>query len=190
MLALLAVLLTIGAPSISRADVLAVTGEARIYLEEVIEHGRLNPSDVRTEAVDLEMSLWGSRVPEVSSFGQAIGTATIRREDGSITTIPLQGSVAPPEGSGGEVLVTGAGDDGGLYCFRIVDQIDAPTPRSDAAYAVVEPLTLLAEGHLSAILESLEDPIGQGIPFVPVSNCGGPFYRALISGDFAFSTVL
>jgi hypothetical protein len=189
LLAGLVILSLFAASPAARAGVLRFDGVARIELDEILVHG--DPYAIETEIVDIEIKLHGPQ-KSGSSWVEALGTATIGRDDGTVATIRLYGQMEPPQGSGGFVGATGLGDDNNLYCFRIYDQIDAPTPRPDRLVAAFEPLARLAEGHVDDIVDALtQDPTG-GIPLVPLDNCVPLEYRYSppVSGDFWFTSVL
>jgi hypothetical protein len=175
------------APTPSHASVLRFAGSARIQLFEFLDHE--DRYDVARIPAAVTIELTGPRAPLGAS--SAAGTATITLDDGTLTTVRLTGTLQPPEGSGGLMYADGAGDDGGLYCFRIRDHVDAPTPRSDYALIAFEPGDRFAEGHLADNLDAVQEPTN-GFPLIPTDPCGALtfFYDSMISGDFSFTTVL
>lgn len=179
-----ALVLTVGclallAPSAAKADVILFEGSARgVNLYERLDHQ--DSQAVEATPVYLSIEMHGARGPH-SQTAEAHGTAVIERPDGSWTTIALEGPMYPPEGSGGLVHVAGLGDDDSLYCFRIWDLADAPTPRPDRIIAAFEPLDRFTEGFLA-------------FPSSPAlyDICYTLDYRTdwVNDGDFRFSTVL
>lgn len=176
-------------PGTASADVhvLRFEGVARVEVTEILEHG--NYDDLGTSIVDLEVEMHGPRYDRWPAY--ATGTATIGRGDGTTTTIPLSGTMFPPEGGGGLSAASGIGDDSALYCFRIWDQMDAPTPRPDKLLLVVEPGERLARGHADGMIAATGDP-ASGFPLVPLDNCAPleGFESIPLSGDFWFSTII
>lgn len=159
------------APLAARADVIRFTGDARIQLHEVLDPG--DSYTLETSEVDLAIELTGARHP-LDVDGPAVGTATITRANGEVTTLVLQGSMYPPEGSGGFVMAGGFGDDGAAYCFRIWDLADAPSPQPDRLVGAFR-------------------PVNGGVPNVSTQvDCYSLEYRYQppVSGGFSFETVL
>lgn len=184
-LGILAPLALLAAAQPAHAEVLRFSGQARIDLHEVLVHG--DPGTLDTSVVDLTIDLVGPRVPTQSAT--AAGVALIRPLGGSVTSVPLQGQMAPPEGSGGYLYASGLGEDGNIYCFRIWDQVDAPTPRADRLVAAFEPLSRALEGYVA---EVGEDPSRAGyIALLASDLCLAMeyLYAPPISGDFSFSTL-
>lgn len=175
---LAAACLTVLAPGAARADMLRFEGQARIDL-----YGRLDHDDagrVEVTAVDLSIELHGARGP-LGQTAEAIGEATIDRGNGSPARIALIASMYPPEGSGGFVHATGSGDDGSVYCFRIWDLADAPTPRPDRVIAAFEPIDRFTAGFTATPSTAAVTDICYALEyrFAPPHE-----------GDFAFSTIL
>ncbi|HVL33518.1 MAG TPA: hypothetical protein VM600_08055 [Actinomycetota bacterium] len=172
MVACLAVL----APGAARADVIRFDGDARIDLYERLDHN--DTSRTKVSEVDLDIELHGAR--GLGSSADAIGHATIKRTDGSTTTIALNGGMYPPEGSGGFVHATGVGNDDSIYCFRIWDLSDAPTPRPDRVIAAFEPRDRFTAGFAATPSSAAVTDICYALE----SKFGPPH-----SGDFAFSKI-
>lgn len=163
-------------PGIARADVLRFSGDVRIDLYERLDHE--DHSQVEQTVVDLTIELHGARGPDMQT-ATAFGSAAITRPDGT-TTIPLEASMYPPEGSGGFVHANGIGDDGSVYCFRIWDLVDAPTARPDRVIAAFEPLDRFTDGFAGTLSTAAMTDICYALEY----RFGPP--RA---GDFSFSTV-
>ena len=185
-LVVVAALGVVAVTGIARAEILRFQGDARIVVYEILTHG--DWETIGSHEVDIQIEMTGPRY--VEPFAYAVGSATMTRDDGAIVTIPLRGTISPPEGGGGLVFASGISDDGALYCFRIVDQVDAPDgPRKDKLVVAFEPLERIAVGHVEDNLEYI--PQGQFMS-VPLDNCFPleRLYASPIEGDFWFTTLL
>ena len=156
-------------------------GTAAIELHERLVHG--DPYALNTSIVQLVIELDDLSVAPGSSV--AIGTAIVRRDDLE-TTIRIEGSMYPPQGSGGKVWAGGVGDDGNTYCFVISDAADAPSPRPDRTIAAFEPADARVAAEAGKVLAN---------PFplpLPDDLCSDLLYREtyVLSGDFSFSSQL
>lgn len=179
------------APAQAAPTLLRFEGSAAVTLHEVVTHEEYGYDDVVRHPVRLTVEMTGlvdPALPYVS--GTAQGWAEIAHADGRVVHLDLIGRISPPEGSGGTAYADAWDDNGDRYCFSIVDQSDAPTPRADQVVAMVESRDVFVHGYAQSYVDAVTGDPTNGVLLVPLSMCpalerlGGP-----VSGDYAFRTL-
>lgn len=157
--------------------VVELTGTATMELNERVS--MWDPYDVDPEWVEITFDVTGVMADGYQAIGR--GTASIVRGD-TVTTIPVQGSMRPPLGSGGEARLGGSDRDGNDYCFVIRDQSDAPSPRPDRTIAA---FMQASEG----LREFVEYSIEHGAVYTAMDLCADLLYREtwVQSGDYTIA---